>query len=301
MIAAARRRAGGALDVFAKRTGQLDRALALRIERARPPLIRGGRRALAIARRGLGRAWALAGRVIRPLAKRLRPLLVLLLRAFAHLERALRGIARAATRAATRASAVATPRRAVCAVIVASAACLIVAQLVSYRSVEVGQPGYAGLASAAPPTVAAKTPGEESAYALVPIAALAALAGLLALRRGRRGLARLVAVLGLLAIAVVLLVDLPAGLDASPQSARFAGATAVLEPAFYAQLAAAAGLVLGGLLYTARPCRIRINLSGTVASARRRRRRRPASSRRRAARRPSQRRSAAASARASRP
>lgn len=301
MIAAARRWAAAALDVFAKRTRQLDRALALRIERARPPLSRAGRRAVAVAKRGLARAWALAARLSRPVARRLRPLLALVLRAFSHLERALLALARRATRLATRASAVVTPRRAICAVVVASAACLIVAQFVSYRSVEIGQPGYAGLPSAAPPTVDGKAAGEVSAYALVPIAVLAALAGLLALRPGRRGLARLVTVLGLLAIAVILLVDLPAGLDASAQSTRFAGATAVLEPAFYAQLAAAGGLVLAGLLYTARPCRIRINLSGTVASARRRRRRRPASSRRRVARRPSPRRSAGASAPASRP
>src|SRR5262249_48320248 len=203
-------------------------------------------------------------RVGRPVARRLRPLLVLLLRAFSRLERALLGIARVAIRVATRASAAVTPRRAVCAVVVGSAACLIVAQFVTYRSVEVGQPGYAGLTSAAPPAVGAKTAGGASAYALVPIAVLAALSGLLALRPRRRGLARLVAVLGLLAIALIMLVDLPTGLDASAQSARFAGATAVLEPAFYAQLAAAAGLVLGGLLYTARPCRIRISLSGRV-------------------------------------
>ena len=84
---------------------------------------------------------------------------------------------------------------------------------------------------------------------------------------------------------MILLVDLPAGLDEGAQTSRFAGATAVLDDGFYAELAAAAGLVIGGLLYYARPCRIRINLSGRAASARRRRRRRRDSSRRRAARR----------------
>lgn len=301
MIAAARRRAEAALDVLAKRTRQIDRAVALRIEKARPPLSRAGRRAVAVVKRALAWAWALAARLGRPVARRLRPLLVLVLRAFSRLERALLALARRAIRLAVRASAVVTPRRAICAVVVASAVCLIVAQFVSYRSVEIGQPGYAGLPSAAPPTVGAKTAGEASAYVLVPIAVLAALAGLLALSPGRRGLARIVALLGLLAIALILLVDLPAGLDAGAQSARFAGANAILEPAFYAQLAAAAGLVLAGLLYTARPCRTRINLSGRVASARRRRRRLRVSSRGRAARRPSPRRSAAASAPASRP
>jgi len=290
MIAAARRRAETMLAAVPKGSRRVDRAVAARLEKARPALAR-----------ELRRARAGAAKLARATGRRLKPVAVLVLRGFGRGERALRRLAAAATRWATRASAVATPRRAVYAVVVASAACLIVAQFVSYRSVEIGQPGYAGLPATDAPTVGARTAGEASAYALVPIAALAALAGLLALRPERRGLGRVVAVLGLLCIALILLVDLPAGLDASAQSTRFSGATAVLKPAFYAQLAAAAGLVLGGLLYTARPCRIRINLSGRAASARRRRRRRRDSSPGRAARRPSPRRSAAASAPASRP
>jgi hypothetical protein len=226
---------------------------------------------------------------------------VLVLRAFSRGERGLRGAAAWAAKAATRASAVITPRRAAAGVVLASAICLLVAQFVAYRGVEIGQPGYAGLPAASPPAVAVKSAGDASSYLLVPVAALAALIGVLALRRERRGLGRAAVGLGLLSLGVILLVDLPAGLDAGAQSSRFAGATAVLEEGFYAELAAAAGLVFGGLLYTARPCRIRFNLSGRVASARRRRRRRPGSSRDRAARRPSPPRSAAASAPASRP
>src|SRR5262249_58346844 len=94
MIAAARRWVDAALDLFAKRTRQVDRALAMRIEKARPPLSRGSRRGFVVAKRGLGRAWALAMRVGRPIGGRLRPLLVLLLRAFSRLERALLGISR---------------------------------------------------------------------------------------------------------------------------------------------------------------------------------------------------------------
>jgi hypothetical protein len=226
---------------------------------------------------------------------------VLVLQAFSRCERGGRRAARWATGAATRASAAITPRRAAAGVILASAVCLLVAQFVAYRGVEIGQPGYAGLPAASPPTVAVKSAGDASSYLLVPVAALAAVVGLLALRRERRGLGRVAVVLGLLSVGVILLVDLPAGLDPGAQSSRFSGATAVLEEGFYAELAAAAGLVFGGLLYTARPCRIRINLSGRAASARRRRRRRPDSSRGRAARRPSPRRSAAASAPASQP
>jgi hypothetical protein len=273
-----------------KRTQQVDRAAATRIEKLRPILVRWATRARAEG-----------ARLVRAAGRRSRPVAVLLLRGFSRGERLLRRAAAAATRWATRASAVVTPQRAICAVILASATCLAVAQFVSFRSIEIGQPGYAGLPAAAPPTVGAKTAGEVSSYVLVAVAVLAGLAGLLALRPGRRGLARVVVALGLLSVGVILIIEMPAGLDSEAQASRFSGARAVLEPAFYAQLGAAAGLVLGGLLYTARPCRIRINLSGRVASARRRRRRRPASSRPKAARRRLPRRNGAASAPASRP
>jgi hypothetical protein len=290
MIAAARRRIGAVLTAAAKGTQRVDRAAARRIEKLRPVLVR-----------RLTRLRSTAVRLRRVAGKRLRPVGVLVLRAFAKAEQSLRRTSKAATRGATRASAAITPQRAVCAVILASAICLVVSQFVSYRSIEIGQPGYAGLASASPPTVGAKTPVEVHSFVLIPIALLAAVAAALALRLERRGLGRVVVALGLLSIAVILLVDLPAGLDEGAQASRFAGATAVLDNGFYAQLAAAAGLVLGGLLYYARPCRIRINLSGRAASARRRRRRRQVSSRDKAARSPSPPRSGAASARASRP
>jgi hypothetical protein len=290
MIAAARRRIGAVLSTAAKRTRQADRWAAQRIEKLRPVLARGLRRLRAVG-----------VRLARTLSKRLRPVGVLVLRVFSKGERWLRRANAALTRATTRASAVVTPQRAICGVVFASAVCLIVSQFISYRSVEIGQPGYAGLVAAAPPTVGEKTPADAHSLVLIPIAVFAAIAAAMALRPGRRGLGRVVIGLGLLSIAVILLIDLPAGLDEGAQAARFAGATAVLDNGFYAQLAAAAGLVLGGLLYYARPCRIPINLSGRAASARRRRRRPPASSRGRAARRPLPRRNGAASARASQP
>jgi hypothetical protein len=290
MIAAARRRLTPIAVGARKLTIRVDRGAARRFEKLRAPL-----------QRRLRRGRALALRLTRALGRRLRPLGVLVLRLFSRLERGLRRAAGAATRQATRASAAITPRRASAGVILASATCLLVAQFVSYRGVEIGQPAYAGLPAAKPPTVAVKDAGEAHAYLLIPVAALAAIVAVLALRRERRGLGRVAIALGLLSLAVILLVDLPTGLDAGAQTSRFSGATAVLDDGFYAELAAAAGLVLGGLLYTARPCRTRINLSGRVASARRRRRRRPDSSRGRAARRPSPRRSAAASAPVSRP
>jgi hypothetical protein len=191
-----------------------------------------------------------------------------------------------AARTATALSVVITPRRATGAVIVVAGLALVASQFVDYRGVEIGQPGYAGLPEvASPPTVDVKTAGQAHAYVLIPVGALAAALGLLAAARPRRRLGLLVALLGLLSIAVVLLVDLPSGLDAGAQTSRFAGASAVLEDGFYAELAAAGGMVLCGLLYYARPCLIRISSSGRAASARRRRPRRRVSSPARVARR----------------
>ena len=112
-----------------------------------------------------------------------------------------------------------------------------------------------------------RTAGDAHSYLLIPVGALAIVLGLLGLGRAQRRLGLGVAGLGLVAVAAILLVDLPAGLDTGAQTSRFAGATAVLEDGFYAELAAAGGLVLAGLLYYARPCRIRTNSSGRAASA----------------------------------
>jgi hypothetical protein len=290
MIAAARRRIGAVLALGAKRTRQVDRALARRIESARPKL---AKRLRQLCARSI--------RVARAAGKRLRPLAVLLLRGFSRGERVLRRLSTLAARGATRASALLTPARGIALLILASAICLIVSQFVTYSSVEIGQPAYAGLTSAAPPTVAGETAGAAHSYVLIPLALIAALVATMMLRTERRGLARIIVGLGLVCITLILIVDLPAGTDVGAQSSLFSGATAVLQGGFYGELAAAAGLLIGGLLYYARPCRIPINLSGRAASARRRRRRRRDSSPRKVARRPSRPRSGAASARASRP
>jgi len=240
----------------------------------------------------------------------LRPAGALLFRGLAVLERWLLRATAWAQRAATRASAILTPQRAICLTILASAGCLIAAQFVDYRAVEIGQPGYAGLSAATAPTVGAETAGQAHAYLLVPVALLAGLLALIALRNdGRRGLGRIVFALGLLSLAVILLVDLPAGLDAGAEATRFSGAKAVLYDGFYAQIAAAAGLILAGALlvvapkaaarYHARPCRTRTNLFARAASGLRRRRRRRASSRAKGGRRASRRRNGAVSAPAS--
>jgi hypothetical protein len=247
------------------------------LERAYPPLRRAWRKAEPALLAAAALAW-----------RGLRPLLRLLFLALAFAEAALRTLGRAAARAATAAAAVLTPRRAIGAVIVAAGGLLVVSQFLDYHGVQLGGPAYEGLPDVAkPPTVDLQTAGHAHLYVLVPIGAIAMLLGLaVILRGGRTGrLAALGAIVaGTASLAVILLIDLPHGLDVGAQSSRFAGASAVLEKGFAAELAAAGGVVLGGVLYYARPCLIRISLSGRGASARRRRPRRRASSRGRVAR-----------------
>jgi hypothetical protein len=288
MIAAVGRR-------IRKATVRLDRGADRALQRAAGPLMRAGRSAR--------KAGARAG-------VRLRPLAVLLFRGLALVERLLLRVLTASVRLATRLSAVLTPRRVICLAIVAAAGCLIAAQFVDYRAVEIGQEGYAGLPAASAPTVAAETAGQAHAYLLIPVALLAAILAVVAARNERRrGLGRVILALGLLSLAVILLVDRPAGLDVGSEASRFSAAKAVLDDGFYAEIAAAAGLILGGALlvaapkaaarYHARPCRTRTNSFARVASALRRRRRRRASSRAKGARRGSRRRNGAVSAPAS--
>ena len=295
MIAAARRRwliVRVRLETF---TRQADRRANRWLARAWPRVSRAARGTRAAGRR---------------LGRRVRPLGVLTFRGLSRVERLLLRGAALASRAATRASAVLTPQRAICLVVVGSAICLIVTQFVEYRAVEIGQSGYAGLPAASAPTVGGERAGDAHSFLLIPVAVLAAGLALAVLRNERRrGLGRIIVGLGLLSLAVILLVDLPAGLDTCREASRFTGAEAVLYDGFYAQIAAAAGLILGGALlvlapkaaarYHARPCRTRTNLFARAASGLKRRRRRRVSSRARGARRASPRRSAEASAPAS--
>lgn len=278
MIAAAQRRIGKAFArvpaAAARWSRRVDRVANRGLERAHPTLLRARHRSSAITKRVAG--WA---------GPRLRPPAALFFHGLALAERSLRWSCAATARAATATSAVVTPRRATGAVIVAVAACLVASQFIDYRGVEIGQPGYAGLPGIAkPPTVDVRTAGQAHAYLLVPLGLLAVVLGMLCARRDRRRLGLGVIGVGFVSVAVILLVDLPHGLDAGAETSRFAGASAVLEDGFYAELAAAAGLVLAGLLYYARPCLIRTNSSGRAASARRRRQRRLDSSRGRVAR-----------------
>jgi hypothetical protein len=219
----------------------------------------------------------------------LRPLLRGLFLALACGEASVRTAGRLAARGATAVAAVLTPRRAIGLVIAGAGALLVASQFLDYHGVQIGAPNYVGESLLTPPpTVDVKTAGEAHSYVLVPVGALTVLMGLAVILRGgrlgrRAALGAIVAGLG--SLAVILLIDLPHGTDVGAQSSRFAGAAAVLEKGFAAELAAAGGMVLAGVLYYARPCLIRINLSGRAASARRRRPRRRASSRATVARR----------------
>jgi len=256
----------------------VDRVANRGLERGYPPLLVARHQVLRWARRSWAWLWP-----------RLRPLLSRFFKVLAAGERWVRRGWALLVRAGTAASRVVTPARAGALVVAAAGALLVASQFIDYRAVEIGQPGYARLPDVANdvanvPTTEEKTAGDAHLYLLVPVGVAAIGLGALALRRERRRLGLLVAALGLLSLAVILLVDLPHGLDEGAQTSRFAGTSAVLEDGFYAELAAAGAMVLAGLLYYARPCRIRINSSGRVASALRRRPRRRASSRARVAR-----------------
>jgi hypothetical protein len=244
MIAAARRRRLVVRVRLETLTRRVDRGANRLLTRAWPRLSRAARRARA---RG--------GR----LGRRLRPVAVLLFRVLSALEKRLLWAAALARRAAARVRAVLTLQRLICLAILVSAGFLLAAQFADYRAVEIGQPGYAGLPAAKPPTVDARTAGQASAYLLAPVALLAGILALAVLRnKRRRGLGRIVFVLGLLSLAVILLVDLPSGTDVGAQASRFSGARAVLYDPFYTQIAAALGLMLGGaLLSTAHRIRTR--------------------------------------------
>lgn len=253
-----------------------------------PRVMRFNRRIDRVANRGLERAHPVLLGAAASVWAVLRPLLRWFFLALALVEATLRRLGRGAARAATALAGVLTPRRGVGLTIAAAGALLVASQFLDYHGVQIGQSSYAGLPDVAKvPTVDLQKAGQAHSYVLVPVGALVVVLGLAIVLRGGR-LARLAAlgaiVAGAASLAVILLVDLPQGLDVGAQSSRFAGAVAVLEKGFAAELAAAGGVVLGGVLYYARPCLIRISLSGRAASARRRRPRRRASSRGRVAR-----------------
>jgi hypothetical protein len=176
-------------------------------------------------------------------------LITLVPRALLWAGRRLAALAALLAAGATRLSQLITPERGLVGVIACSAACLGVAQFVTFRGVEVGEPGYAGLAGAAPaPQTDHLDTGAAHAYLLLPLAVLAVLLAVVTVRSGRWRLGRLVSLAGLVGIAVSLAIDMPRGLDTGSAGVAFTGAHATLTGGFYVQLAASGVLVICGLL-----------------------------------------------------
>jgi hypothetical protein len=248
---------GRRISAVAAAVAGWERRIEQKLERRLgPPLRRWGRRLGTVGRRWSGRIESVFARLGRLIGRRLRPIAAFAFRILSAIDKRVRRAGAWTARAATGASAVLTPERGAAAVVVAAAACLVVSQFVDYRAVEIGQPGYEGLPAAAnAPTVAVRSAGSAHAYLLIPLAIVAACLAVLATRPRRRRLGPVVFGLGLIAVAVILLIDLPAGLDAGSQKAMFAGATAVLDNGFYAELVASAVIALGGLLLAPDPQR----------------------------------------------
>ncbi len=173
-----------------------------------------------------------------------------------------------------------------------AAVALAASQFVDYRGVAVGAPAYEGeIGAVAPaPFTDLKPAGSAHAYALVPLAAIAVLLAV-ATARGRWRLGRAVGLIGLAAVALGLLIDMPAGLDAGDSGVSYLGTEARLIEGFWAQMAAAATLLLAGPLLGLYAKRAAAADRGSVrrAARDRRRKRKPAAKPRRAsgARRPS--------------
>ena len=243
------------------------RALAL-LAAARTAFMKGAR---ATAGRA-GAAQPLIARVGASVGRALRLAGTAVLRLAAIIERLLRrsigAIAGVVAAAVERLSRLLTPERAVFGVTVAVAACLVVSQFIAYHGVEIDQSAYAQVADIVrAPQRDVQDAGQAHAYLLIPVALLAVAFAALALRRGRWQLGRLVSLAGLAAVAVVLLVDMPKGLDEGDLAIRYNGAHAVLRDGFYAELVAAAALIFCGLLLS-------MHLRPAKRPARRRRRER---------------------------
>jgi hypothetical protein len=142
-----------------------------------------------------------------------------------------------------------TPARAVALVALVSIGVLIASQWVDYRGIRIGNDAYAGDAGlvAPAPEVGKEQAGEAHAWVMVPLA-LAALVVLALAVTGRRLLARLLIPIGVAVIAITLLVDLPNGLDEGAAAVAYEDTSAHLLEGFWLQIAAAAGLIVSGLL-----------------------------------------------------
>jgi hypothetical protein len=143
---------------------------------------------------------------------------------------------------------VVTPARATTLVALCAAAVLAGSQFTDYRAVDVGSTQYQGVGDVAPaPEVAKRDPRTAHGDWLIAVAAAAALL-VLASYGGRWRLARLLFPLGLIALAVALLHDHDAGLNAGSAGNAYEGAKAVLLDGYRTEIVAAIVLALTGPL-----------------------------------------------------
>lgn len=142
-----------------------------------------------------------------------------------------------------------TPVRALAAVTVVSAIALAGSQFADYRGVAVSDPQYTpGISRVAPAPLTDLDPaGSAHFYALLPAAVLVVALTWLTVR-GRWRLGRAISLIGIAGIALAVLVDRPAGLDAGSAGVAYLGTEAQLLEGFWAQIAACAALILCGPL-----------------------------------------------------
>lgn len=208
----------------------------------------------------IGRAFAFIGGV---LAGGLRGLgaigLSILEVLFAAAELTARGVTRvlsalaaavaAIARAAARLDRALKPTIVTAVVAVAAAVALIASQFLDFRAIEIGQPGYEAVADLTrAPRTGVETPIASHSVLLIAIGGIALVAAAATLAGRRRPLPLVVAGCGLATVAVTLAIDLPGALDLGDAGVAYAGASAVLLPGFWLQLAAGVTLATTGIL-----------------------------------------------------
>jgi hypothetical protein len=158
-----------------------------------------------------------------------------------------------------------TPRRALLTIALVAAGILVASQFTDYRAIEIGQPGYAGLAGiTGAPQVEVKTPIDTHSILLLALAAVALAGAAGSALTGRRQYAAGIALAGAGTLLVALAIDLPNGLDAAEAEFNYAGVEAVLLSGFWLELAAGTVLAVTGLSLLVSP-------AGRTATARSRR------------------------------
>jgi len=162
-----------------------------------------------------------------------------------------------------------TPERGTFAVIIAACVCLAISQGKDFSGVEVGQPGYEGLAGIVEPErVNQQTPVDAHGVWLYLVALISAGLAAIALWTGRWRLGRLISIAGLAGVAVTLFSDRGKGLDEGEAAVAFAGTNAVLLEGFFAQLAACGVLALAGILLSLHLKRVSRRPAAVPASGR---------------------------------